>query len=52
VSESVDQLISPLQGGGGLFTYDVAKDEYIPYMAESFTASADKRTFTLTSATG
>ena len=33
--------------GGGLFTLDVEKREYLPYAAESYTLSPDKRTWIL-----
>jgi peptide/nickel transport system substrate-binding protein len=42
-SGSVPDIIS----GGSLFTLDVKSYEYLPYMAQSYTVSADKRTWTL-----
>ena len=37
-----------VMSAGGLLIRDLITDEYVPYMAEKYTQSADKRTFTLT----
>jgi peptide/nickel transport system substrate-binding protein len=43
VSGDIDQTIA----GNGLFTFDITKNEYVPYLAESYTLSSDKTTFTV-----
>jgi peptide/nickel transport system substrate-binding protein len=42
----VSQDIPSRLAGGGLVTLDVEKREYLPYAAESYTLSPDKRTWT------
>lgn len=39
--------IGILAPNGGFLTYDYAKDDYIPYMAESYSVAKDKVTFTM-----
>lgn len=36
-----------LAPNGGLLTFDPAKDDYVPYMAESYSVGADRVTFTV-----
>jgi peptide/nickel transport system substrate-binding protein len=43
VSGDIDQTIAST----GLFQYDITKNEYIPYLAESYTLSPDKTVFTV-----
>jgi peptide/nickel transport system substrate-binding protein len=43
VNQDIDQTIA----AGGLFRFDIVKNEYVPYLAESYTLSRDKTVFTV-----